>query len=363
MQNPTQEIEALQQMLCALEVHNVEDEEEPQSMFRINGVEVLPRQSVGLIAGQRKNGKSNFAGVLMAACVAKNHRLFDGTVCCLPEEPVKALYVDTEQPRRDARRTLRRMMCSAGYGSSESWDDHGITVLSLKDIALEERLKAVEGAVKCYLPDIVIIDGLADLLHTINDENESRMLWQWLDLVACQMNCVVIGMLHQNHQSTKVGGWAGTQGVKKATDLFEVKKNREYKYFTVSHEGRGESAPKLQFHISCRIGDDIGQWEPMTDALDVITKEDMERQEMLTLLADAPLPCSNTQLVRYVMDAKRYISKSPADKFLRKAKEKGLLDSRREGRNSVWFRTTAAGTETESLFNDEEEEDDLWPND
>ena len=362
VQTPAPEMEVLQQKLCALEVHNVEDEEEPQAMFRINGVEVLPKQSVGLVAGQRKNGKSNFAGVLMAACVAKNHCLFDGAVRCLPEEPVTALYVDTEQPRRDARRMLRRMMCSAGYDRSESWDEHGITVISLKDIALEERLKAVEGAVQCYRPDIVIIDGLADLLRTINDENESRMLWQFLDLIACQMNCVVIGMLHQNHQSTKVGGWAGTQGVKKATDIFEVKKNREHNFFSVSHEGRGESAPRLQFYITCRIGDKIGQWEPMTDALDVLTKEDMERQEVLTLLEGAPLPCTNAQLVRYVMDARRYTSKSPADKLLRKAKVMGLLNSRREGRNSVWFRTSAAVEEAGSLF-DDEAEDDLWTND
>ena len=167
------EQEALWKALRELEVHNVDDEEEPQPMFRINGVEVLPRQAVGLVAGQRKNGKSNFAGLLMAACVAKNHSLFDGAVRCLAEGEVLILYVDTEQPRRDARRTLRRMMCSAGYDRAESWDEHGIKVLSLKDIALEERLKAVDGAVKYYRPDIVIIDGLADLLRTINDENES----------------------------------------------------------------------------------------------------------------------------------------------------------------------------------------------
>lgn len=350
---------ALLEALRQLEVHNVDDEEEPQPMFRINGVEVLPRQAVGLVAGQRKNGKSNFAGLLMAACVAKERCLFDGAVRCLAEEVVKILYVDTEQPRHDCRRTLRRVMLSANYDRTESWDDHGIKVLSMKDIALEERLKAVEGAVNFYHPDLVIIDGLADLLRTINDENESRDLWQWLDLVACKMNCVVIGMLHQNHQSTKVGGWAGTQGVKKASDLFEVRKNREHNYFSVSHEGRGESAPKLQFFISCRLGDNVGQWMPMAAPLDILTKEDMERQEMQTLFADAPLPCTNTQLVRYVMDAKRYTSKSPADKLLSKAKKMGLLDSRKEGRNSIWFRAAPAVEETEMSFDEEEEEDIL----
>ena len=164
-------------------------------------------------------------------------------------------------------------------------------------------------------------------------------------------------MLHQNHQSTKVGGWAGTQGVKKASDLFEVKKNREHNYFSVNHEGRGESVPRLQFFISCGLGDKVGQWMPMTAPLDILTKEDMERQEMQTLLEEAPLPCTNTQLVRYVMDAKRYTSKSPADKLLRKAKEMHLLDSRKEGRHSVWFRATPAVEDTEMDFDEDEEED------
>lgn len=347
-----------EEVLRQLEVHNVQDEEEPQPLFKIQGVCVMPRQSVALVAGQRKNGKSNFAALLMGTCVAQNRQLFDGAVQCLEQGDMKVLYIDTEQPRRDTRRTLRRMMRTAGYDIAEAWDDHGVKVLSLKDIELTDRQGAVQAAVDIYRPALLIIDGLADLLRTINDENEARTLWQWLDQVACTYDCAVLGMLHQNHQSSKVGGWAGTQGVKKATDLFEVKKNREHNYFSVNHEGRGESAPRLQFFIAAGMGDNIGVWQPMTDPLEVLTKEDMQRQELLTLLEDAPLPCNNRQLVRYIMDTRRYTSKSPADKLLRKAREMHLLDSRREGRNSVWFRTTSEEAETDELFDPDDEADD-----
>lgn len=352
-------LETLRRELCAMEVHNVEDDEEPPSLFRINGVEVLPRQSVGLVAGQRKNGKSNFAGVLMSACLAKTRSLFDGAVCCLVDGPLKVLYVDTEQPKRDSRRTLRRMMATAGYDRVESWDEHGIKVLSIKDVDLSRRMDLVQGAVGCYEPDMVIIDGLADLLRSINDENDSRELWQRLDSIASEHNCVILGMLHQNHHSTKVGGWAGTQGVKKATDLFEVKKNREFGYFSVCHEGRGEGAPRLQFSIVCEAGDNVGRWEALTGPLESLTEEDKERHKLEALVENAPLPCTNMQLVRYVMDAQRYVSKSPADKLLRRAKEMGLLDTRRQGRHSIWFRKTASETDSVELFDvDEADETD-----
>ena len=185
-----------EEVLRQLEVHNVQDEEEPQPLFKIQGVCVMPRQSVALVAGQRKNGKSNFAALLMGTCVAQNRQLFDGAVQCLEQGDMKILYIDTEQPRRDTRRTLRRMMRTAGYDIAEAWDDHGVKVLSLKDIELTDRQGAVQAAVDIYRPALLIIDGLADLLRTINDENEARTLWQWLDQVACTYDCYVVFSRH-----------------------------------------------------------------------------------------------------------------------------------------------------------------------
>ena len=59
--------EAVAQVLKAIEIMNCADEEEPQGLFMVGGVEVLPRQSVNIVAAQKKSGKTNLAGLLMAA--------------------------------------------------------------------------------------------------------------------------------------------------------------------------------------------------------------------------------------------------------------------------------------------------------
>lgn len=340
--------EAVAQVLKAIEIVNCADEEEPQGLFLVGGVEVLPRQSVNIVAAQKKSGKTNFAGLLMATCASAQHQVFGGFVSCT-QKPTTVLLADTEQPLKDARRPLRRAMKTAGFGYDEQWSDHGINVLSFKDIdSTEETEVLVEGqkvmmrvqrllleeAVKRIHPDLLIIDGIADLLQSINDEAEARELMRFLDRLACEYNCAVIGMLHLNYGSGKIGGWAGTQANKKFTDCFTLRKRNGY--FEVVHEGRGAEAPKLRFRILCPPGDKFGWWEYVPDNDILVTTEDMKRQELVTMLEGAPLPCKNAVLVQWIMSKDHHPSQSTADRLLRQCKEQGILQSRKEGRCSIW---------------------------
>ncbi len=328
--------------LAVSNIENVPDEEEPQSLFNINGVEVLPRQSVSVVAAQKKSGKSNFAGLLMAASAHPGHEILEGAVRS-NEGQIKILNIDTEQPLRDARRTLRRAMKTASYSYAEQWQAHGITSLSIKDILpnlgqIKERMAAVEVAVLLSRPDLLIIDGIADLLDSINDETATKALLQWLDHLSVKHDCAVVGMLHLNFGSQKIGGWAGTIMAKKFTDSFLLTKS-EAGYFTARHEGRGESAPDLQFKIICPPGEKIGYWGTKEVEISPMTKEDEEELKLRTMFADAPLPCSKQELTQWIFQATKDITKNTnkANKILTKARRLGLIESRREGAISVYF--------------------------
>ena len=339
----------LQENLPQIEILNVPDEEEPPSMFNINGVDVLPRKSVNIIAAQKKSGKSNFAGLLMAASASPDYQVLNGAIRS-NEGRITILNVDTEQPLRDARRTLRRVMKTAGYSYSEQWNVHNIISITVKDVDEKQRVTIIELAVKRYHPQLVIIDGIADLIGSINDEREAKLLMAWLDCLACQYDCCVVGMLHLNYNSGKIGGWAGTQANKKFTDSFILRKNKDDGFFTAEHEGRGESAPKLLFRIVCPIGDKIGWWEPIdTSIIPELTKEDAEEMELRNLMESAPLPCTNTQLVCWLMNAKRWTSKSPANKALKKCKQYGILGSYRRGQQSIWYMASTSDAEEQEL--------------
>lgn len=339
--NEQEKAKELQAKLPQLEILNVPDEQEPPSLFTINGVEVLPPKAVGIISAQKKSGKSNFAGLLMSASTSPEHQVLNGAIRSNSGQ-INILVADTEQPLRDARRTYRRAMKTAGYSYDEQWNEHGITTLTLKDIENEDdKMQLIELAIQEHHPQLVIIDGIGDLIKSINDEVDAKRLMAWMDRMACEYECAVVGMLHLNHNSDKIGGWAGTQANKKFTDSFILTKDKKRGLFIVEHEGRGECASKLYFKIFCPMGDKIGWWEPLSiDVISDLTKEDAEKQELTNLMSQAKLPCKNGELVEWVMKVQHWTSKSPADKLLKKCKEYGILDSRKDGRCSIWFKVT-----------------------
>lgn len=344
-----EKIRNLQERLSQIEILNTTDEQEEPSLYTINGVEVLPPKTVGIVAAQKKSGKTNFAGLLMAASASHEHQVLNGAIRS-NKGAIKILNIDTEQPLRDARRTLRRVMKTAGYGYDEQWNTHDIVSLSVKDENERDRMELIELAVLKYKPQLVIIDGIADMIRSINDETEAKEIMSWMDHIACTYDCSVVGMLHLNFGSGKIGGWAGTMANKKFTDSFILKKDKDHGLFTVEHEGRGEPAPKLYFKIFCPLGDKVGWWQSLdANMIPELTKEDAEELELRTLMDAAPLPCTNTQLVTWVMNLKRWTSKSPADKALRKCKELGILNSYRKGRQSIWYKVTTPDIQEEEL--------------
>ena len=342
-------VRQLQEKLPSAEILNVADEMEPPSLYTVNGVEVLHPQTVNIVTAQRKSGKSSFGGLLMAASASPEHQVLNGSVRCT-DGPVSILYIDTEMPLRDLRRLLRRAMKTAGHHYDDQWNEHNIRCLSLKDFDETERKLLIELAIQQYRPQLVVIDGIADLIQSINSEQESRQLMAMLDYFACQYNCCVVGMLHLNFGSAKIGGWTGTMASKKFTDSFTLKKDKTHGFFTVEHEGRGEPAPKMFFQVFTPLGDKIGWWQSLDQSMiSELTDEDAEELSFRDLMDAAPLPCTNTALVSWVMQVKRWTSKSPANKLLRKCKDLKILNSRREGRQSIWFKVAAVEAQSQQM--------------
>ena len=285
----------------------------------------------------------------MSASISPEHQVLNGAIKCNAPD-MKILYIDTEQPWRDCRRILRRAMKTASYNYDERWNEHGIKCISVKDVEEADRMPMIELAVQEHKPDLVIVDGIADLIPSINDERQSKEVLAWMDYMACNYDCAMEGMLHLNYGSGKLGGWTGTVANKKFTDCFTIKKDKEHGLFIVEHEGRGESAPKLYFTIFCPLGDKIGWWQPLDNSIiPELTREDAEELELCTLMDAAPLPCTNTQLTSWLMQAKRWTSKSPANKALRKCKEYGILSSYRRGQQSIWYKVSAPDAQEQQL--------------
>ena len=95
-------------------------------------------------------------------------------------------------------------------------------------------------------PTFVIIDGIRDLIPDINDQVGCPMLVQELMQFASEVDCAILGVLHNNPSDGKARGWIGTEWINKCAYSFEVEKSGSV--VTVKTPVfRGAPVPEWQF--------------------------------------------------------------------------------------------------------------------
>ena len=81
-------------------------------------------------------------------------------------------------------------------------------------------------ALKAYKPDIVIIDGIADLLLDINDGPKAIQLMEELLGLSDVYNCNIVTIIHLNRSGEKnnLRGWLGSVMLQKSYEVFNCSK-------------------------------------------------------------------------------------------------------------------------------------------
>lgn len=178
----------------------------------------------------------------------------------------------------------------------------------------------------------MLIDGVADLVHDVNEPGECCDLVGWLHNLAIQLNCPIICVIHLNPgQGAKTRGHLGSQLERKAETNLRLEKNGET---TVawSEMNRRASIPKTegarfrwsegdQMHMSLAFIQDSNAAESRRGLAKFAEGlfKDAGKEEL-----------SWTELVSQIA-AKAGITKSGARKRLETMKEAGVISKRENG--------------------------------
>ena len=220
--------------------------QEPPFLFEFKGVGFSPLGGIQALSGQKKNGKSIFASILMATALSSDSstsrfatrfpglRLRQSTINLLGHEP-KVLYVDTEQEKENTDKVIERAKWLAEMESHVH--NERLTIQWLRAIPEDEdpaeyRKQALLYAIDKVHPDLVLIDGIRDLVHDFNDINESSKLINELMALSTKHNMCVWCTLHMNPRpsnddESKMRGHLGTELGNKASDVFTMKKKKD----------------------------------------------------------------------------------------------------------------------------------------
>ncbi|WP_052188132.1 AAA family ATPase [Cellulophaga sp. Hel_I_12] len=181
-----------------------------------------------LIIGKAKSRKSFFINIAVSA-VLNNDILLGQFKGCLPRDKRTVLYFDTEQGKYHVQLALKRICKQIAVDIPKD-----LKVYHLRSKNPLERLNIIEHAI--YNTDslgLVIIDGIKDLVNSINDESEATMIASKLLKWTEEKNIHIVTVLHQNKSDNNARGHIGTELLNKAETVLSVTKNEQDKDISI----------------------------------------------------------------------------------------------------------------------------------
>jgi hypothetical protein len=186
----------------------------PEPAISFNNVSIGTLGNFSTIIGKAKSRKSFLATMFAGATLRGN---YEGLQSPLYHKSV--IYFDTEQSKYYVQKLGKRIVQIAG-------NDDNLQVYGLRTLSPDERLAVIEYVIESTENlGLVIIDGIRDLITSINDEAEataiSTKLLQWSELY----NCHIITILHQNKSNDQARGHVGTELMNKSETVLSVTKD------------------------------------------------------------------------------------------------------------------------------------------
>tara|TARA_R100000306_G_C4374163_1_gene141243 strand:+ start:482 stop:1615 length:1134 start_codon:yes stop_codon:yes gene_type:complete len=181
-----------------------------------------------MIIGKAKSRKSFFINIAVSTVL--QHDMFLGQFKgVLPKDKRKVLYFDTEQGKYHVQLALKRICDQIQITAPEDLEVYG-----LRSKKPSERLQLIEYAI--YNTEnlgFVIIDGIKDLINSINDESEATAIASNLLKWTEEKQIHILSVLHQNKSDNNARGHIGTELINKAETVLSVTKNEQDKDISI----------------------------------------------------------------------------------------------------------------------------------
>ena len=200
------------------------DKELPPMEFllKLFDVPCCPRGELVAFTGKAKSGKTFVMSMMMAAAAASEVLAFHRTTF----EPLQVLWIDTEQSDQSTQDILRNRIVPMVCGEGDSFPEHLYDIFNIRTESWTERLPLLMAAIDLCHPDLVILDGVRDLVDDINNGQLAHEVTERLMKVAQQARCCIVCVIHQNKAADDrtLRGSIGTELTNKAFEVYECEK-------------------------------------------------------------------------------------------------------------------------------------------
>ena len=199
-----------------------ENYEKAPEILKVRGSVIGTLGNFSASIGKAKSKKTFNVSAIVAAAL-KNGTVLSYTAE-LPENKRKILYVDTEQSTYHCAKVAKRILRMAGLPADRNHED--LEFLVLRKYTPEERIAIVREAIyRTENIGLVVIDGIRDMVHDINNPGESTTVISYLMTWTGERDIHIHTVLHQNKGDENAKGHIGTELSNKAETVLQVEKD------------------------------------------------------------------------------------------------------------------------------------------
>lgn len=211
--------------LVDIEKHRIlptDDIPKPDVVLSVGGKIISTRKNIFGITGKAKVGKSFLMALINASALRKGE--FGVLSSYMPKGKDGIIYIDTEQSNYHVSLALKRIKTMI-----EDKPMDNLKMYAFDSVPTAERYDYSEFLINnTEGVGLVIIDGIADLVKTVNDEiiacDMADTLRRWATI-----NDIAIGyVLHQNpSDNAKMRGHLGTVLMNKSETVIQISSSKE----------------------------------------------------------------------------------------------------------------------------------------
>jgi len=169
----------------------------PDPILELNGKILFTRGNISCVSGKAKSRKSYLIKLFLPHIIENE------------DDNFKILIIDTEQGEFHAQQYLRQIHKKLEW--NENANDENVLMYNIRELKTEYRLQFVEQLVPEFKPDLLIIDGIRDLVYNFNDLTESAKIVDVIMELSKKYFCHICCILHENKTDDNLRGHLGTE--------------------------------------------------------------------------------------------------------------------------------------------------------
>ena len=201
-----------------------------KTVVSVNNVPLGTYDNLLCITGGEGTGKSHFVSAIIAGTLKENSYSDEidtlGLEISQNYKNKSILHYDTEQSEYQ----LYKNICKTMKRAEISQIPEIYHIFHLAPLSRKERLQLIKDSMDLYYHKhggihLVVIDGIADLIRSVNDETESIAIVDELYRIAGIYNTCIICVLHFVPNGIKLRGHIGSELQRKAAAIISIEKD------------------------------------------------------------------------------------------------------------------------------------------